>query len=89
VVQELAAPAEGGRVAWAGAGADGTPLPDGTYTAEVVSYAGDTRLGAQPALLEGRVVEARLAEGGDARLVLEGGQTVAASAVTGLRAPDA
>ena len=72
-------------VEWAGVTADGDPLPSGLYRFEVVSLSGGAPLRTETAEVYGRVREVRSVDG-QALLVMEGGATVAASAVTALRA---
>ena len=71
-------------IEWAGVAADGSPMPPGLYSFEVVSLSGGTVLRTDPAELYAKVNEVR-AEGGKMVLVLEGGMTVASDAVTALR----
>lgn len=71
-------------IEWAGVGPDGTPLPQGLYRFEVVSLSAGQVLRAAPAELYATVTEVR-AEGGKTVLVMEGGVTVAADTITGLR----
>lgn len=71
-------------IEWAGVAADGSPLPAGLYSFEVVSRSGGQVLRTDPAELYARVAEVR-AEGGKTVLVLAGGVTVGSDAVTGLR----
>jgi flagellar basal-body rod modification protein FlgD len=65
--------------------ADGRPLPPGTYRFDVVSLAAGQVIGNAPAEVYGTVTEVRT-EGGATLLVMDGGATVPASAITGLRA---
>jgi flagellar basal-body rod modification protein FlgD len=69
---------------WLGAGADGLPLPPGSYAITLESLNGETVLASLPVEHYARVVEARGGAGGT-RLVLEGGAEIAAGAVTALR----
>lgn len=71
---------------WLGAGADGTPLPAGTYSLALESLNGETVIATTPVEHYARVIEARGGPNGT-RLVLEGGVEVLASAVTALREP--
>lgn len=71
-------------IEWVGVGADGAPLPPGTYRFEVVSLAKGEVLRTDPCELYARVAEVR-AEGGKTVLVMQGGATVDADAVTALR----
>jgi flagellar basal-body rod modification protein FlgD len=71
-------------IEWAGVGADGTPLPSGTYRFEVVSLKAGEVLRTDPAELYATIREVR-AEGGETVLVMEGGALVPAGEVTALR----
>jgi flagellar basal-body rod modification protein FlgD len=71
-------------IEWAGVGSNGTPLPNGTYSFELVSMKSGEVLRTDPVELYGVVREVR-AEGGEVVLVMEGGATVPASRVTALR----
>lgn len=71
---------------WLGAGADGSPLPAGTYAIELESLNGETVISSLPVEHYARVIEARGGTGGTT-LVLEGGAEVLASEVTALREP--
>ncbi|MBP1805056.1 flagellar hook capping FlgD N-terminal domain-containing protein [Rubellimicrobium aerolatum] len=71
-------------VEWAGVGEDGSPLASGLYSFEVVSLKDGQVLGSKVAEVYGTVTEVRT-ENGATVLVMEGGATVASSAVTGLR----
>ncbi len=73
-------------IEWAGVGAGGTPLPNGTYSFELVSKRDGEVLRTDPVELYAVVREVR-AEGGQAVLVMEGGATVPANRVTALRDP--
>ena len=71
---------------WLGAGADGAPLPPGTYSIELESLSGDRVITTQPVEHYARVIEARGGPQGT-KLVLEGGIEVLAVDVTALRTP--
>jgi len=79
-------PAESGPLLWDGHDALGQPLPAGHYTLAVRSLAGGQTIASHDAHMRARVVETRL-EGGEVRLVLENGQSVAPAEVVGLRPP--
>ena len=87
VVQRQDIAPQSGRITWAGRDAAGLPLQRGTYEVSVQSLAGGEVIARHDAHVHSRIVEARQ-EGGETRLVLANGQTVAASAVLGLRPPD-
>ena len=71
---------------WLGAGADGNPLPAGSYSIDLESLNGDTVIATTPVEHYARVIEAKGGTGGTT-LVLEGGAEVLASDVTALREP--
>ena len=71
---------------WLGAGADGNPLPAGSYSIDLESLNGDTVIATTPVENYARVIEAKGGTGGTT-LVLEGGAEVLASDVTALREP--
>ena len=73
-------------ITWAGVTADGAPLPPGTYSFEVVRYAYGQESGRSPAETYRAVTEVRQ-NGGEALLVLAGGQTIPVTAVTAVRDP--
>lgn len=73
-------------IQWAGVRPGGTPLPNGTYSFELVSKRDGEVLRTDPVELYAVVREVR-AEGGQAVLVMDGGATVPASKVTALRDP--
>ncbi|WP_407493723.1 flagellar hook capping FlgD N-terminal domain-containing protein [Pseudooceanicola sp. MF1-13] len=70
---------------WSGDMITGAKAPTGTYSFEVESSANGETLSTDPVSTYGRVIEARRTDT-DTILVLEGGNTVSASEVTGLRA---
>ncbi len=74
-------------IEWAGVGANGSPLPNGTYSFELVSKKNGEVLQTAPVELYAVVREIR-SERGQAVLVMEGGATVPASQVTALRDRD-
>ena len=71
---------------WLGAGADGMPLPPGTYTIMLESMNGEEVMDSRPIEYYALVTEARGGPSGT-KLVLEGGVEVLANSVTALRAP--
>jgi flagellar basal-body rod modification protein FlgD len=75
-------------VMWAGAGPDGTPLPNGLYRFEVEVMNGESVAKTVPVEHYTRVSEVRTGTTGPV-LVTEGGVTVPAAQVTGVRAPGA
>lgn len=73
-----------GNLIWMGQGADGLPLPPGSYSLTVESWRGDEMVGTNPVDHYARITEARNTTEG-VKLVLQGGQEVAASSIRGLR----
>lgn len=71
---------------WLGAGADGMPLPPGTYTISQESMQGVNVLDSRPIEYYALVSEARGGADGT-KLVLKGGIEVLATQVTALRSP--
>jgi flagellar basal-body rod modification protein FlgD len=71
---------------WLGAGADGMPLPPGTYTVSLESMQGENIIDTRPIEHYALVTEARGGVEGT-KLVLEGGVEVLATQVTALRSP--
>jgi flagellar basal-body rod modification protein FlgD len=71
---------------WLGADATGTPLPQGSYQLSLESLSGEDILATTDMEHYAKVIEVRGTPNG-AKLVLEGGIEVAASAVTALRQP--
>lgn len=74
-------------IEWAGVAADGSPLPNGVYNFNIVSYAEGEVLLDEPADLYATVQEVR-SEGGETILILEGGVGILATQVTALRSAD-
>lgn len=87
IVDSQSVPVAGGPMTWRGLGADGLPLPAGSYSFEVSGFKGEQLVGATQAEGYARVVEARRDETGTT-LVLAGGREVALAAVSALRAAD-
>jgi flagellar basal-body rod modification protein FlgD len=71
---------------WLGAGADGMPLPPGTYTISLESMQGENVIDTRPIEYYALVSEARGGTEGT-KLVLKGGVEVLATQVTALRSP--
>jgi flagellar basal-body rod modification protein FlgD len=71
---------------WLGAGADGMPLPTGTYTISLESMQGANVIDSRPIEYYAMVNEARGGVAGT-KLVLNGGIEVLATQVTALRSP--
>lgn len=72
---------------WLGAGADGSPLPPGTYSIDLECLNGDRVIDTRAVEHYARVIEAKGGGTTGTRLVLEGGIEVLASDVTALREP--
>lgn len=72
--------------AWAGLDNTGTPLPFGTYSLTVESLLAGDVVGTSPALVQGRIVEARN-ENGAPILVMQGGQEVPSADIVSLLEP--
>ena len=76
-------------VTWDGTDAAGTTLATGNYGFALESFSGETLLSTGQGRVYATVTEARRAEDGSTRLVLETGDTIAAEDVTAVRgAPD-
>lgn len=73
-------------IEWVGVGTDGRPLPPGTYDFTLESLSDGEVLSVAPVPHFATVREARL-DGDAVRLFLDGGASVEADAVTGLRLP--
>ena len=86
LVQRLDIPPRGGEFAWAGLDSDGTPLPNGQYSATVESYSQGDVIETHPAQVHATITEARQ-NGAQTELVMAGGQTVLATDVAALREP--
>jgi flagellar basal-body rod modification protein FlgD len=80
-------PVSAGPYQWLGAGADGMPLPAGTYTIDLESMKGEEVIDSRPIEYYALVTEARGGGAAGTMLVLMGGIEVAATSVTALREP--
>ncbi len=85
-VQRSVLPVSAQPVEWVGLDDDGNPLPEGTYSFAVESFADDKLILAEQAEVYSRVTEAQVLNG-KIILILEGGQAILSSTVTGLRDP--
>lgn len=85
-VQRLTIPNSTEPVHWAGVTSGGAPYPPGLYRFEVESRVQGELVLSEPAATYGKITEAQI-HSGQTLLVLEGGSTVAADTVTGLRSP--
>jgi flagellar basal-body rod modification protein FlgD len=87
-VQRLQLPVSAEPVEWAGVSNDGSPFPAGVFSFDIESRANGEVILSEPTETYGRIVETRLQDGGTV-LILEGGSTIPASSVVGLREPPA
>ncbi|PYE84564.1 flagellar hook capping FlgD N-terminal domain-containing protein [Pseudoroseicyclus aestuarii] len=85
-VQRRLLPRGESTVTWTGTGADGTAMPRGLYSFEVVSQAGETVIDTQVPRLYARVDEVQSTPAGTV-LILAGGTAVSQEEVDALRAP--
>ncbi len=83
VIENIAIPASGGQMTWAGTTAGGPVAPAGEYDFQVESYHNGSLTGTTPAQVFDAVVEARI-ENGVTQIVLFGDNTVSPSVVSGL-----
>ena len=83
-VQRLGIGIDDGPLDWTGVRADGTLLPAGVYSFETVSVAAGAVVATEPSEIYATVTEVQVS-GGVNTLVLAGGGTIAASAVTAVR----
>jgi flagellar basal-body rod modification protein FlgD len=72
------------QIDWTGLDSDSTARPTGLYSFSVESYAEDTLLQDQSAATYNNIVEAQI-QNGQITLILEGGQAILPSFVTGVR----
>ena len=85
-VQRLTIEPTNAPVIWSGLDGTGAPFPVDAYRFEVESLENGAVLQSDPAAAYSQVIEAQI-DGGEVSLVLEGGQRIAADAVTALRGP--
>lgn len=83
-IQRLDIGTQAENVTWAGVSANGTPLPNGFYSFETVSFDGSSALQQDPTATYSRVTEVQ-SNNGVSMLTLTGGQSIEASTVTALR----
>jgi flagellar basal-body rod modification protein FlgD len=83
-VQRAETPASSQPIEWAGVDDDGAPFSSGVYSFRVESYNGQNLILSEPAEIYGKVTEAQIRDG-QVTLILEGGQAILSSLVTGLR----
>lgn len=84
VVQRLAMPVSAEPVQWGGVASGGTPFAQGLYSFEVESLKDGEIILSEPAESYARITEVRQLNGGSI-VVLEGGSTILADTVSGLR----
>ena len=72
---------------WSGLGGDGNPRPSGSYSFEIVSYAGDEKIAANSAEVYAPIIEARQVDGTQIA-VLAGGIEVDVTQISALRQGD-
>jgi len=83
-VQRIATPVSADPIEWDGVDDDGEPFTEGIYSFTVESYFDEKLILDEPAEVYGKVSEAQF-QNGQVILVLEGGQAILSSSVTGLR----
>jgi flagellar basal-body rod modification protein FlgD len=83
-VQRLEIPVSAEPIEWAGVLDGGTPVDEGLYSFQVISYSNDEVVLSEAAEIYARVNEIR-SEGGQSVLILEGGAMILTSSVSGLR----
>ncbi|MBY6201792.1 hypothetical protein KUV65_10490 [Maritalea mobilis] len=88
VVQRLPIPLSDQPFEWTGAGLDGSTLPEGIYSFSVESWLGEDLLDERNVMVRAEIEEAQLVDGA-VWLTVEGGLSIPAESVLGLRAPDA
>lgn len=86
VVQRSTIPNSSEPLVWAGVEEGGTPFPAGSYQFEVESRRQGQVISTTPAETYARITEARLLNG-ETTLIIEGGATLLANDVSGLREP--
>jgi flagellar basal-body rod modification protein FlgD len=75
-----------GTMQWDGSGVDGLPVPAGLYQFDVESYANESIIATETALVYTSVTEAKF-DGGQMMVVLKSGAEIPASEVTAIRDP--
>lgn len=83
-VQRSEIPVSAEPLQWAGVNDDGSPFAEGIYSFLVESFQGDDLTLSEHAEIYGRVTEAQV-QNGQVILILEGGQAIHSTSVTGLR----
>ena len=85
-VQRLDIPVSSRPIEWAGVNGNGDPFAKGLYSFNIESYTGEDLVLSKTAEVYGNVSEAQV-QNGQVVLILEGGQAIPSSSVTGLRNP--
>jgi flagellar basal-body rod modification protein FlgD len=83
-VQRIPVPVSAEPIEWAGVDNNGDPFAEGFYSFTVESYQGEELILSEAAEVYGSVSEAQVRDG-QVVLILEGGQAILSSSVTGLR----
>jgi flagellar basal-body rod modification protein FlgD len=84
IVQTSTIPVSASPLEWAGVDAAGNPMPAGSYSFQVISYANGAVLSQEPAEVYGTVQEVRN-DNGELVLVMTGSIVLPAQSVTALR----
>ena len=84
VVQRLPIPLSDAPFEWTGADLSGAVLPHDIYTFSVESWSGETLLEERAAMVRAEIEEAQLVDG-EVWLTMEGGLSIPASSIIGLR----
>lgn len=86
-VQRFDIALDGSTLTWAGVAVDGSPMPQGKYRFDTVSFAQGEKIGTSTSQVYATVAEVQVKDGKNI-LVLKGGGTVAAADVTAVRNAD-
>ncbi len=86
VVQQIPMPLRPDDFAWTGTDLSGATVPPGVYAFTIQNWSGETMLDERGAMVYGTVDEARMVDG-EIWLTMEGGLSVPAASVLGLRNP--
>jgi len=86
IVQQLPIPLGNEPFQWDGVGVDGTQLPNGIYQFFVQNWAGEEMLEERGAMVYSTIEEAQIVNG-DIWLTMQGGLSIPAESVLGLRQP--
>jgi flagellar basal-body rod modification protein FlgD len=84
IVQQLPIPLSDDPFEWTGTGPDGTTLPEGVYQITVQNWSGEDMLEERGAMIYAQIEEAQLV-GGEVWLTMDGGMSIPADSVLGLR----